>query len=64
MMYNEMNPDKTLIVDRNGSIQCRGRDFGDLYDRLEEERYMQQHLAKAQSKEGSLRKKKERGRER
>ena len=64
MMYNEINPDKTLIVDRNGSIQCRGRDFGDLYDRLEEERYMQQYHAKAKSKEGSSRKKKDKGRDR
>lgn len=64
MMYNEMNPDKTLIVDRNGSIQCRNRDFGDLYDRLEEERYMLQFWTKAKSKEDSLRKKKDRGRER
>lgn len=64
LMYNENNVDESVIVDKAGKIQMRGKEFEDLKDRLDEEAYFAATAQKSSAKKiiGIRRKKKERER--
>lgn len=64
LMYNENNVDESIIVDKAGRVQMRGKEFEDLKDRLDEEAYFASAAQKNDAKKSGISKRKRKERER
>lgn len=64
LMYNENNIEESIIVNKAGKIQMRGKDFEDLKDRLDEQAYIVASAQKNDTKEIAPVKRKRKERER